>query len=243
MITGYWRFETLKKTKIRKLPSIYKAITITMVILFLASASAVAGDGNIVMIDKFSGQKDEKGVPLGWELEKKEGKSDIRIEHGGDNFYLHFISQRSSFGVKKKVEFRIQDFPILNWKWKAGKLPKGGDVREKSTDDQAAQVYIAFPKFPATVNTRIIGYIWDNEAPKGSTVTSKWWSKLKCIVLRDKTDKLNQWFKERRNVYEDYKMLFGEEPPEVGGISLYINSQHTKSSAESCFDDVYFTKK
>jgi len=231
--------------KIKKLPDIgiYRAITITMFILFLTSASNVAGQGNIVMVDKFSGQKDESGVPLGWELEKKEGHADVRIEHVRDNFYLHFVSRKSSFGVKKKVEFRIEDFPILNWTWKAGKLPKGGDVREKSTDDQAAQVYIAFPKFPTTVNTRIIGYIWDNECPKGGTVTSQWWSKLKCIVLRDKTDKLNQWFKERRNVYEDYKRLFGEEPPNVGGISLYINSQHTKSSAESYFDDVYFTKK
>ncbi|MEW6615183.1 MAG: DUF3047 domain-containing protein [Thermodesulfobacteriota bacterium] len=231
--------------KIKKLPDIgiYRAITIIMFILFLTSVSNVAGQGNVVMVDKFSGQKDENGVPLGWELEKKEGNVDIRIEHVGDNFYLHFVSRRSSFGVKKKVAFRIEDFPILNWAWKAGKLPKGGDVRGKSTDDQAAQVYIAFPKFPATLNTRIIGYIWDNECSKGSTVTSQWWSKLKCIVLRDKTDKLNQWFKERRNVYEDYKRLFGEDPPKVGGISLYINSQHTKSSAESYFDDVYFTKK
>ncbi|MBI4620421.1 MAG: DUF3047 domain-containing protein [Desulfobacterales bacterium] len=229
--------------KIKRLQCIYKAITITMVILFLTYASAVAGDKNVIVIDKFSGQTDENGVPLGWELEEKEGKADIRSEHVRDNFYLHFVSRGSSFGVKKKVEFRIQDFPILNWKWKAGKLPKGGDVREKSSDDQAAQVYIAFPKFPAKVNTQIIGYIWDNEAPRGSIVTSKYWSKLKYIVLRNKTDKLNQWFKERRNVYEDYKMLFGEEPPEVGGISLYINSQHTKSSAESYFDDVYFTKR
>ena len=233
----------MEKINIKRLPGVYKAITIAMILLFLTSLSAVAGDGNMVMIDKFSGQKDENGAPLGWELEKKEGKVDIRIEHVRDNFYLHFVSQRSSFGVKKKMKFMIQDFPIINWNWKVSKLPEGGDVRKKSTDDQAAQVYIAFPKFPATVNTRLIGYIWDNEAPKGSTVTSKQWSKLKCIVLRNKTDKRNQWIKEQRNVYEDYKMLFGEEPPEVGGISLYINSQHTKSSAESCFDDVYFTKK
>ncbi|MFA4911817.1 MAG: DUF3047 domain-containing protein, partial [Desulfobacteria bacterium] len=155
--------------KIKRLPGVYNAITITMVILFLTSASAVAGDGNMVMIDKFSVQAGENGVPLGWQLEKKEGKSDIRIERERDNFYLHFVSIRSSFGVKKKMKFMIQDFPIINWNWKVSKLPEGGDVRKKNADDQAAQVYIAFPKFPATVNTRLIGYIWDNEAPKGST--------------------------------------------------------------------------
>ncbi|MFH1625936.1 MAG: DUF3047 domain-containing protein, partial [Pseudomonadota bacterium] len=92
-------------------------------------------------------------------------------------------------------------------------------------------------------NTRLIGYIWDNEPPKGSMVTSQWWPKLKYVVLRNKTDKLNEWVSERRNVYEDYKQLFGEEPPEVGGLALHINSQYTKSEAESCFDDIYFSKE
>ncbi|MFH2011935.1 MAG: DUF3047 domain-containing protein [Pseudomonadota bacterium] len=229
--------------KINKLSGVCLAITITVILMFFISATAIADESNILIIDNFSGQKDENGVPLGWELEKKAGSVDFKIEQEKDNFYLHFVSRKSSFGVKKKVEFRIEDFPILNWTWKVSELPKGGDVRQKNSDDQAAQIYIAFPKFPTALNTRIIGYIWENEAPKGSTVTSQWWSNVKYIVLRDKTDKLNQWFKERRNVYEDYKKLFGEEPPKVGGISLYINSQHTKSDAESYFDDVYFTKE
>ena len=232
----------MEKTKIKMLLDVFRAVIIIIAFSFLTATSLFAGDENIMVIDKFSSDKDSNGIPLGWKLEEREGKAEVGIEEEEDNFYLRFVSRNSSFGLKKKLKFKIEDFPILSWRWKVSKLPEGGDVRKKSTDDQAAQVYVAFPKFPATINTRLIGYIWENEAPKGSMVTSKRWSKLKYIVLRDKTDQLNQWVMERRNVYEDYKKLFEEDPPKVGGISLYINSQHTESDAESCFDDVFFAK-
>ncbi|MGE5751019.1 MAG: DUF3047 domain-containing protein, partial [Nitrospirota bacterium] len=52
-----------------------------------------------------------------------------------------------------------------------------------------------------------------------------------------------KWFTEVRNVYDDYKKLFGNEPMDVAGVRLQINSQHTETSAESYFADVVFTKQ
>ena len=233
----------MKKASGKRKMNTLKIVSIIMFLFLFGWSPLIAVEKEMLIIDRFSGDMDEDGLPVGWKLEEKYGKADIRIEKEEDNSYLHFVSNNSSFGVKKEIKFNIKDFPILRWKWKVNKLPKGGDVRKKSTDDQAAQVYVAFPKFPVTVNTRLIGYSWENEAPKGSIVTSKQWSKLKYFVLRDKTDILDQWVAERRNVYEDYKKVFEEEPPKVGGFSLYINSQRTKSTAESSFDDVYFAKE
>ena len=233
----------MRKISRRRVFNTLGSVSIITVFSLFAWSPLIAGEKDTLMIERFSGEKDGDGIPLGWKLEKKKGKADIKIEKEGDNSYLHFVCNNSSFGINKEIEFKIEDFPILSWRWKVTKLPKGGDVRKKSSDDQAAQVYVAFPKFPAKVNTRLVGYIWENEAPKGSMVTSQQWSKLKYVVLRDKTDVLDQWVTERRNVYEDYKKLFEEEPPKVGGFSLYINSQRTESTAESCFDDVYFTKE
>ena len=49
----------------------------------------------------------------------------------------------------------------LTWHWKVTQLPSGGDFRHASTDDQAAQVLVAFD------DRRILSYIWDTNAPKG----------------------------------------------------------------------------
>jgi hypothetical protein len=42
-------------------------------------------------------------------------------------------------------------------------------------------------------------------------------------------------------VYEDYVQLFGKDsPPKVGRVAIWINTQHTKSSAEVTFADLQF---
>jgi outer membrane protein OmpA-like peptidoglycan-associated protein len=156
----------------------------------------------------------------------------------------------SSFGLRKEASVDVKKFPILRWRWKVKKLPMGGDVRKSSTDDQALQVYVAFKEtgFPSILNTPIIGYIWDNEAPKGWTGRSQQigGNKLRYIVLRNKTDKIDQWYTEQRNIYQDYKRLFrdikgGEPQGLTTGLQIYINSQRTKSPAEGLVGEIYFS--
>lgn len=95
--------------------------------------------------------------------------------------------------------------------------------------------------FPSPVNTRSVGYIWDSQAPVGLSGTSTAYRKMKYVVLQSGPVKLNQWICEARNVYDDYLKLFQEEPPAVGGGMLYINTQHSKGSAEISYADIFFS--
>ena len=188
-------------------------------------------------------EKVADGIPEGWQLDKKTGDPQIKVEQSGDNAYVHFVSNNTSYGLRKEMDFSIKDYPYLNWKWKVNRLPEKGDFLKKETDDQAAQVYVLFPSFPAKVNTEVVGYLWEsNPKNKGMEGESPAWSKSKVIVLQAGPEKLNQWVQEKRNVYEDYKRLFKKEPPKTGGISIYINTQHTQGKAESFFDHIYFSK-
>jgi outer membrane protein OmpA-like peptidoglycan-associated protein len=154
--------------------------------------------------------------------------------------------------VRTSAQVNVKDFPVLSWRWRVDKLPAGGDVRKQSMDDQALQIYIAFKEtgFPAVLNTPIVGYIWDNEAPKGwsGRSTQIGGDKMRYIVLRNKTDKTGQWYTEHRNVYEDYKKLFGDinggEPLGVTtGVQVHINSQRTKTPAQGMIGDMYFSSE
>ena len=215
---------------------------ICIVLGIILVVSSVAQEG-VFWVDKFSVGKGAGGIPEGWTLEKKTGKPEIKVEQSGDNAFIHFRSNNSSFGLKKELKFELKDYPYLNWKWKITSLPEKGDFLKKDTDDQAAQVYVIFPRFPAKLNTEFVGYLWEsNPKNKGKEGESPAWSKSKVIVLQAGPEKLNQWIQEKRNVYEDYKKLFKKEPPKIGGISIYINTQHTQGRAESCYDDIFFSK-
>ena len=218
-------------------------------LLFFCAAVEAA----VIPVTKFRSADLPGGAPAGWALEKKTGAPSLKISKEGDNYYLHLRSQgNSSFGVRTSARVNVKDFPILSWRWKVEKMPVGGDVRKKTADDQALQVYIAFKEtgFPAVLNTPVVGYIWDNEAPKGwsGRSTQIGGDKMRYIVLRNKTDKIGQWYTERRNLYEDYKKLFGDinggEPLGVTtGLQIHINTQRTRTPAEGLIGEIYFSSE
>jgi hypothetical protein len=193
-----------------------------------------------------------KGFPSGWRLEKNRGNVSMKLVMIGDSIYLQMASDdHSSFGIKRELSVNLKEYPYLNWTWMAKRLPVGGDIRKANTDDQAAQLYVGLPAigFPKKLNTPIVGYIWDSEAPKNLATRSPkhFLGKIRYIVIRNKTDHLGHWYTEKRNIYEDYRRLFkdikgGEPQANTEGILLMINSHYTKSSAESLIGNIYFSR-
>lgn len=213
---------------------------VLLLILPLLCAAAVVGAAeNSIVIADFSTWIAAKRIPPGWELKVKSGKAVFYVTRDGDIPALHLMSANSSFSLQGEVNVDVKQYPVLSWKWKVKQLPQGGDFRKSKTDDQAAQLFLAFTK------TKAIVYIWDTSAPQGlmeSTSPAPFMT-VKVVVVRSGPAELGKWITETRNVHEDYKKLYGDEPPMVSGIRLQINSQHTGTSAESYFADVVFKKQ
>ncbi len=208
----------------------------SMLALILLFSAPVRAEDRMVITD-FSSIG--VGVPAGWELKEKSGKADFAVVKDGDITAARFRSANSSFSLQKEVKIDLKQFPIFTWKWKVTKLPAHGDLRNSETDDQAAQLFLSFSKNKAIV------YIWDTTAPQGliENTSPVPLMTVKVVVLRSGPADERKWITESRNVYEDYKKLYGSEPPTVSGIRLQINSQHTKTSAESYFADVVFKRQ
>jgi len=214
-----------------------RSLNILMVAV-LSFAGAVWAEDSVVIAD-FSHGLDAGGIPAGWQLKEKYGKADFAVAKDGDISTVRFRSTNTSFSLQKKANVNLKRFPVLTWKWKVTKLPEGGDFRRSKTDDQAAQLFVAFTK------TKAIVYIWDTSAPQGLTkdTTPAPLMHVMVVVVQSGAAGVGKWISETRNVYEDYKKLFGEEPPPASGMRLQINSQHTRTSAESYFADVMFKKQ
>ncbi|MCX5866812.1 MAG: DUF3047 domain-containing protein [Proteobacteria bacterium] len=208
------------------------------VISVLLVATLAWADDRLVIAD-FSQGVDARGIPQSWQLKEKSGKADFSVVKDGDLNVLQLRSADTSFSIQKEVKVNLKQYPVVSWKWKVTKLPKGGDFRKTKTDDQAAQLFLAFTK------TKSIVYIWDTTAPEGlmSEAIAPPLMTIKLVVVRSGPAELGKWVTETRNVYEDYKKFYGEEPPAVKAMRLQINSQHTGTSAESYFADVIYKKQ
>jgi hypothetical protein len=214
-------------------------MVLLLMLLILGTSSGVSAAEDSIVIADFSTWIVPRGMPPTWELKVKSGKAAFDVMRDGDIPALHLMSADSSFSVQGKVNVDVKRYPVLSWKWKVTQLPKGGDFRKSRTDDQAAQLFVAFTKAKAIV------YIWDTTAPQGlmESTSPVPFMTVKVVVVRSGPAELGKWIAETRNVYEDFKKFYGDEPPVVKGMRFQINSQHTRTSAESWFADVVFQKR
>jgi hypothetical protein len=175
-------------------------------------------------------------LPDGWDLKVHHGSPDLTLIGEGNNRVLRLKSRKSSFALERAVDVDVSQYPLLTWNWKVSELPAGGDFRHFATDDQAAQVMVAF------TDHRILSYIWDSSAPKGDweSASSLPLLHIFALVCRSGAAELNRWLPETHNLAQDFQKAYQREPSRVKGIRLQINSQHTGSSAESYFGDVSF---
>jgi len=150
-------------------------------------------------------------------------------------------SERTSFALHRDAVVDVRQYAMLAWSWKVMKLPEAGDVRDPLRNDQAAQVYVVFPRWPAPQTASdVLGYVWDSQAPVGTTLSHRRYPNVRIVVVESGSAKLDSWQRYARNVAEDYQALFGRQPPRVGKVALMIDTNDTRGEAEALFGDLTF---
>ena len=215
---------------------------LSFVIPLVRVVSSGAAD-RVVIEDWAVGVLGARGIPTDWTGQIwGQPRYDLTIVADAERKVLSLKSKNESSTISKKIAgwINLQDTPVLEWQWKVMMLPAGGDTRKREMMDQAAQLYVVWPRFPQALRSRIIGYAWDTIAPVGTSLKSLKASTVTYIIVRSGNVELGLWVTERRNLWEDYKLLFGEEPKDPGYISLSIDSNDTQSSAEALIGPILF---
>jgi hypothetical protein len=212
--------------------------------LGLAAPGLGAQPATVLVEDWSKHPVGQTGIPDGWKGQSwGSPKYDFRIVAENPAKVLHMRSEDEGSTISKEVKVDVRQFPILQWRWKATALPRGGDSRRKETDDQACQLYVTFPRFPSAVRSRIISYVWDSTAPAGTVVQSQKVGMVWYVVQRSGPAELGQWVTETRNLLDDFKRIHGEEPgEEARAVSVSIDSNDTHSTAECYIGEIAFRR-
>jgi hypothetical protein len=204
-------------------------------LLFAGLAVAVAAGAaeRSVVIDDF-----EDDLRPEWEVKEFKGRTVYLVAHDDEGSHvLKAESRDAASGLIFKLEYSLRDYPILAWRWKVANILDKGDETKKTGDDYPARVYVVFPHwfFP---KTKSINYIWANKLPKGQHVPNPFTGNAVMVAVQSGRGNVGRWISERRNVYEDYRRLFGEEPPMVGAIAIMTDTDNTGGSATAWYDDI-----
>jgi len=221
------------------------ASLLAVTLVFMAMVAA--GADRVVIEDWTKYPAGKKGIPGDDWKAQNWGKAayDFTIIEIDGRRALHLKAADDSSTITKEIkgQVHIKETPVLEWSWRMVTLPKGGDVRSKATDDEAGQIYVAWPRFPESVRSRVIGYIWDTTAPAGTVVKSEKTATVTYIVVRSGAADVGKWMTERRNVAEDFRKIYGEAPDDPGLVSISIDSNDTHAVAEAYIGAIAFTRR
>jgi len=172
-----------------------------------------------------------------WELKNVKGSTDYHLIIEDGQTVLKAFSHDSATALIRKISFQPSKHRYLRWSWKIAGTIKAGDEKTKAGDDYAARVYVVFPgRF--FWQTTAINYIWANKLAKGYFVPSAYTANSKMIAIESGNGKAGQWLTEERDLFADYRTLFGIDPPEAEAIAIMTDTDNTGGTAEAWYGDI-----
>ena len=217
--------------------------------MLIAPAWLWAESGAVLEVGKFSASQVGQAMPDGWKpltFKKIPKHTSYEVVKDGDVTVVKAVSEASASGLTKPVVIDPKEYPIVRWRWKIDNVLKGSDVTLKEGDDFPARLYITFAYDPDKVSfgkklkfkagqalfgdipIAALNYIWETKTPVGTIVENAYTDFAKMVIVESGTQKVGMWIDEERNIYEDYKKAFGEEPPMINGVAIMSDTDNTK---------------
>jgi Protein of unknown function (DUF3047) len=228
-----------------------------------ASLPSAAQTGTTIEVATFSRATAGQSVQDGWKpltFKKIPDQTKYEVVSDGNVTVVKATSNSSASGLTKVVRIDPKEFPIVRWRWKVENLLQKSDATRKDGDDYPARLYITFEYDPAKVSfgkklkykagqalfgdipIGAISYVWETKALVGAIIDNAYTDFVKMVVAESGPNKLGAWIDESRNIYEDYRKAFGEEPPMINGVAIMTDTDNTKERAVAYYGDITFEK-
>jgi hypothetical protein len=81
-------------------------------------------------------------------------------------------------------------------------------------------------------------YVWSSDAPVGTIAPNTYTGKIQMIVVDGSRD--GKWHEFRRNVLEDYRRAFGEDPWDIVAVGVMTDSDNSHEKARAQYGDITF---
>jgi hypothetical protein len=215
-------------------------------------------------VSHFSDSPPGGELPLGWEVWtlsrfKKPTQYQLVMQDG--RTVVKASAHASASGLLHRLSVDPRKYPLLHWRWKVTELIATADNSKKNSEDSPVRVAVSFDgdieKLPLGDRVlfdslRLLSgqnmpyatliYIWENRAPKDTIIPNPHTSRVKMIVVESGGDKLGNWQVETRNVYDDFKRAFGEEPGTITSVGIMTDTDNTGANVHAYYGDIQFRR-
>jgi hypothetical protein len=225
-----------------------------------ASASAQAQTEAAPVVTPFSTQKAGAELPAGWEVVKitdEKKPTQYRLVDDGGTVVLNAKADAAATGLGQPTKFDIHRAPVLEWRWKISRLIEAADNAVASKEDAPVRIVFSFggdrAKLPLTDRLALtlsdqrsgkptpyatLMYVWSNKAPVGTVIPNPHTGRVQMIVASSGPAGVGTWQSLKRNVLEDYRKAFNEDPGLLMSIGVLTDTDNTGESVEAWYGDL-----
>lgn len=170
---------------------------------------------------------------------------------------LHAVSNGSASALGVSTMIDVTKTPMLAWRWKVAGLIHGADHAVASKEDAPARLMLTFDGDKSklsVVDRATIGlvsklygrdlpyatlmYVWSNEKPVGTVIANPHTKRIQMVVASSGKGGVGAWQALERNLREDYRKAFGEDPGPLTSIAAFTDSDNTGTRAEAWYGDI-----
>jgi hypothetical protein len=147
---------------------------------------------------------------------------------------------------------------VLEWRWRvtaepgtrleiaSGTSPLArlslafhGDANKLDFDDRA-KLRLAMVLTANGLPYASLVYVWMLDVPAEAVIRSPYTDRVRYLVVESGAQRVGEWVTVRRNVVEDFRRAFGEEPDDIVAVGLMTDPGDDYSRRRGFYGDITF---
>ncbi|HTS20504.1 MAG TPA: DUF3047 domain-containing protein [Casimicrobiaceae bacterium] len=228
--------------------------------LCCAGMAAAAWADGTPEIPPFSSGQPGGPPPAGWRnvpLASFKNNTEYSLASDGGVVVLKAVAHNAASLLATRVEFDPHQFPILSWRWKVVQGIPTANTAEQAKEDAPVRILVAFDGDESKLSTKdrlaakaaqsisgitlpyaTLMYVWGSKVPLDSITPSSRSARIRMLALAVDEQGVGEWHSYRRNLVEDFKRVFGEDPVRVHSIEVLTDTDNTGADAQALYGDI-----
>ena len=229
-----------------------------------AAVPPLSGAGEVIEIGRFTSKRVGAPLPAYWKpyiIHPSKPLTQYSVVNTDCGAALQAVANASASGLYRTTRVDVQQHPLLAWRWRVDNDVEGADKRSASREDSPARLILTFHGDPANLDVgaraklRLIRaitgrdlpyatlmYVWSNNEPVETILPNPHTDRIQMIVVSRGAETIGRWQVFERNVLEDFRRAFGEDPGQVLTVGVMSDADNTGDDAHALYGDIAFMK-
>jgi len=185
--------------------------------------------------------------------------TEYQLVDNGGTVVIQSEAVEGGSGLFRKIQIDPRRHPVIEFRWRVPRDSGRGGADGPSRASPPVRISLAFDGDPAkldfddraklrlaralTVNGlpyASLLYVWMNNQPAEAIYSSPHTDRVRHIVVESGERRLDQWVAVRRNVLEDYRRAFGEEPGNLVAVGIMTDPGDNGAPRRVYYGDIKF---